>query len=86
MGRKKNTLIQINPLVDNFETELAKTKLMFADNWQPASFILMKINVDTNKGRSKTPVTPECNGENIRKQGRIHHDLQASLPGAMAAE
>lgn len=53
--------IQINPPEDDVETELPKTKLMFADNWQPASFMLMKTNVDTNKGRSKMPVTPECN-------------------------
>lgn len=64
--------------MDNFEAEPPKIKLMFADNWQPAFFILMKINVDTNKGRSKMPVTPRCNGENIRKQGII--------PGVLAAE
>lgn len=61
-GEKKHS-IQINPLEDNFETELLKTKLMFADNCQPVSFVLMKINVDANKGGSKMPVSPECNGE-----------------------
>lgn len=61
--------IQINPPEDNIETELLKTKWMFQHNCQPAFFLLMKINVDTNKGGSKMPVTRECNGENIRKQG-----------------
>lgn len=59
--RRKNTLLQINPPEDDFETQLPKTNLMFADNWQPASFMLMKINVDTNRRRSKPPVTPKCN-------------------------
>lgn len=30
-------------------------------------------------------VTPECNGEIIQKQGRIHHNLQASLTGVLVA-
>lgn len=49
-------LIQINPLEDDFETELLRTKLMWMQGIANLSFVLPKINVDTNKGRAKTPV------------------------------
>lgn len=55
-------------------------------NWQPASFMLMKINVDENKGRSKMSATPEWNGESIQKQGGTDPDLQAPLPGVQPAK
>lgn len=49
----------MNPAEENFEADLPRTKLMCADNWQPASSNLMKINVDTNKRRAKRAVSPE---------------------------
>lgn len=43
--------MQTYPLETNFGATLPTTKLMFAYNWQSVSFMLMKINVDTNKRR-----------------------------------